>query len=105
MSMLAPTPTLGVEATLGNKEESLVGQVGDKQVLSTESVTGGINTSNITKNIQEVPIEFMLLMVLGWLLPSPKDIWGGICSGVFGIVRGFRYLITGEYNASKRSDK
>ena len=82
LSMLAPTPTLGVEATLGNKEENLVGQVGDKQVLSTESVTGGVNTSNVTKNIQEVPMEFMLLMVLGWLLPSPSEIYREIKSGV-----------------------
>ena len=74
LSALSPTPTLGVEATLGNKEEAIVGQVGSKQEITVESLSGGLTT----QNIQEVPMEFMLLMVLGWLLPSPLEMWKGL---------------------------
>jgi len=76
-------PSLGVEATLGDKQESVVGSIGDSQQLSVDSVSGGITTNNT----QEVPIEFMLLMVLGWLLPSPNEIWKGF-KGFIQILRG-----------------
>ena len=54
-------PSLEVDTTLGDKNQEV--QVGDK----AESIT----------NVQEVPMEFMLLMVLGWLLPSPGEMWRG----------------------------
>lgn len=55
-------PSLDAELTVGDKNQEV--QVGD----TAESIT----------NIQEIPLEFMLLMVLGWLLPSPQEIWHGI---------------------------
>ena len=67
------TPTLGVEATLGDKEESVVGQLGSSQDIAVESLSGGITTNNT----QDIPMEYMLLMILGWILPSPMEIVKG----------------------------
>lgn len=64
-------PSLEVDTTVGDKQEAAVGQVGNSQEIKAESIEGGINTTTI----QEVPIEFMLLMILGWLLPSPNEIY------------------------------
>lgn len=56
----------GVEAELvvGSKEQTMENQVGDN--------------ANVINNTQEIPFEFMVLLVLGWLLPSPQEIWGGL---------------------------
>lgn len=54
-----------------NGEKNQEVQLGDK--TKVENNTGGINTTYK----EEVPLEFMLLMVLGWLLPSPQEIWKG----------------------------
>jgi hypothetical protein len=85
-SLIPSTPTVGLEATLGDKEESLVGQVGSKQEIAVESLSGGLTTNNI----QQVPIEFMLLMVLGWLLPSPSEIYRELKAGLTSILNIFR---------------
>ena len=85
LSMLAGggTPTLGIEATLGDKEEAVVGQLGSSQEIAVESVTGGITTNNT----QDIPMEYMLLMILGWVLPSPMEIvknTGSFIKSLFG---------------------
>lgn len=73
-------PLVGIETVVGDKKESVVGQVGSSQDIAVESVSGGITTNNT----QEVPIEFMILMVLGWLLPSPNEIWKGLTKFLHG---------------------
>lgn len=30
--------------------------------------------------IEQIPPLFMLLLILGWLMPSPHEIWRGICN-------------------------
>jgi len=64
-------PSLEVDTTVGDKEESVVGRVGDTTEISTESLSGGINTTNI----QDIPPWVLLLLVLGWVLPTPNRIW------------------------------
>jgi len=32
----------------------------------------------IENNINSVPLTFLVLLVLGWLLPSPNEIWKGL---------------------------
>lgn len=66
-------PSLGVEATMGDKEEAVVGNIGDTQNMSVQSLSGGVTTNNT----QEIPIEFMLLLILGWLMPTPTEIFRG----------------------------
>ena len=68
------TPTVGIETTLGNKDEAVVGQLGSSQDISVESLSGGVTTNNT----QDIPMEYMLLMILGWVLPSPMEIVRGL---------------------------
>ena len=97
-SVVGGAPTVGVEATLGNKEEAVVGQVGNKQEVHVKELKGGMTTNNI----QDIPVEFMLLMLLGWMLPSPQEIYkesksivvstltllGNTIRGLFNLFRG-----------------
>jgi len=71
-------PSLDVETVVGDKEESVVGQVGDTSEIVSESITGGVNTTNI----EEMPPWVVLLLILGWLLPSPKVIYDEIKSWI-----------------------
>jgi hypothetical protein len=54
-------PSLELETVVGDKNQEA--QLGDR--------------AEVINNNQEVPMEFMLLMCLGWLLPSPVEIWRG----------------------------
>lgn len=69
-------PSLAVETVVGDKEEAVIGKVGDSTEVQAESFTGGINTTNV----QDVPPWVMLLLILGWLLPDPKSIYNEIKS-------------------------
>lgn len=69
-------PSLDVETVVGDKEEAVVGSIGDKTEVQAESFTGGINTTNV----QDIPPWVLLLLILGWLLPDPKVIYNEIKS-------------------------
>ena len=79
---LIPTgvPSLGIEATMGDKEESLIGNIGDNHEVTSESISGGVNTNIITDSD---PMMLWMLLI-GWLIASPKDIWKGIKEEVKG---------------------
>lgn len=65
-----------VSANVGKEikdEDSIAKVTGEATEIKADKISGGINKTTI----QEVPLEFMLLMVLGWLLPSPGSIWRG----------------------------
>jgi hypothetical protein len=70
-NLIPNPPSLGVETTLGDKNQSVVGEVGDR--VDAKEIRGGINTTNI----EEAPLELLVLLVLGWLLPSPNEMWRG----------------------------
>lgn len=69
-------PSLEVDTTIGDKEESVVGRVGDTSEIEAESITGGINTTNI----QDIPPWVLLLLIVGWVLPSPTSMYKEIKS-------------------------
>ena len=71
-SLIPNPPSLGVETTLGDKNQSVVGEVGDR--VDAKEIRGGINTTNI----EEAPLELIVLLILGWLLPSPSEMWRGL---------------------------
>ena len=56
------------EEIKGKKEEE--NEIKVAQSESNQTATTIINN-------QDIPIEFMLLAVIGWLLPSPNEIWRG----------------------------
>lgn len=50
-----------------------------------------INTSKVDSLIQNntnVPLWYLLLLVLGWLLPSPQEIWNGFVGSIERIIHG-----------------
>jgi hypothetical protein len=57
-------PSLEVEAIVGDKNQEV--RVGD--------------TAQTINKTEEVPLKYMVLMILGWLLPSPREIWKGAVS-------------------------
>jgi len=69
-------PSLEVDTTIGDKEESVVGRVGDTSEIVSESITGGVNTTNV----EEMPPWVVLLLILGWLLPAPQVMYNEIKS-------------------------
>jgi hypothetical protein len=66
--------TIRVETLEGTVEQS-----NDKNKVNTDSV------ENI--NINEIPPWVLLLLILGWLLPSPNEIWGGFLR-MIRVIRG-----------------
>ena len=66
--------------TLGTSEST-------EQVIKVETLEGTVEQSNDdnkvntetveTININEIPPWVILLLILGWLLPSPSEIWRG----------------------------
>ena len=76
--------TLGTNETTEQviKVETLEGTVeqsNDKNKVNTDSV------ENI--NINEIPPWVLLLLILGWLLPSPNEIWAGFLR-MIRVIRG-----------------
>jgi len=69
-------PSLEVETVVGDKEESVVGSIGDSSTISTESLSGGVNTTYI----EDIPPWAILVMILGWLCPSPTEMYREIKS-------------------------
>ena len=74
--MLSGGPSLEVETVVGDKEVAGIGQVGDSSTISTESLSGGVNTTYI----EDIPPWVLMLLILGWLLPSHTEIYREIKS-------------------------
>lgn len=77
-------PSLDAELVVGSKETEYKGQVGDN--IQAEMIN----------NIQDVPMSFLLLAILGWMLPSPKDIWDGFWKSIGNGLMFIRKLFKGE---------
>jgi hypothetical protein len=60
------------ELTVGDKQEEINTEVG-RQVMNSNQAA-----ESIENNINSVPLTFLVLLVLGWLLPSPNEIWKGL---------------------------
>jgi len=69
-------PSLEVETVVGDKEVSGIGQVGDSSTIGAESITGGVNTTYV----EDIPPWVVMLLILGWLLPSHTEIYREIKS-------------------------
>ncbi len=56
------------EIVAGDKQESHEGQIGNRSNQQADQIT----------NVNEIPFTVLLLLVLGWLLPSPAEMWKGL---------------------------
>lgn len=83
---LSPSDGVSVEAQVGKENtKQIVGQ----QNETTNDVGGDQNT--VTVMNQNIPMWYILLLVLGWMLPSPSAIWEAVSR-----------LFRGRYENSKR---
>lgn len=54
-----------------------VGAENTQQIVANQS-TESINAQSVVQNqIQDIPPWVMILLILGWLLPSPQEIFKG----------------------------
>ena len=84
---------IDVDTNIGKEikdEDNVVKIVGETSDIKADSINGGINKTegNTIKadkidgglsftTIQSMPLEMQLLMILGWIAPSPSNIWQG----------------------------
>jgi len=55
-----------------------VGAENTQQIVANQS-TESINAQSVVQNtIQDIPPWVMILLILGWLLPSPQEIFKGL---------------------------
>ena len=69
-----PKPLVQVETVVGNKSEAIIGSIGSigsKSEVKADVISGGVSTNYI----QQVPFTFMILLILGWMLPTPRGIY------------------------------
>ena len=64
---------------------------GENVNVSQKENDTSINTSKVDSLVQNntnVPMWYLLLLVLGWLLPSPQEIWAGFVSSMERLLYG-----------------
>lgn len=64
---------------------------GENVNVSQKENDSSINTSKVDSLVQNntnVPMWYLLLLVLGWLLPSPQEIWTGFVNSIERIIHG-----------------
>lgn len=73
-----PNVAANVQAGAENNQTGV--QVGDitkaETVYSGVAPSGSVGSLNISN--QDIPIWVILLLILGWVLPSPREIWIGL---------------------------
>lgn len=70
---LKPDDGVSVEAQVGKENtKQIVGQ----QNETNNEVGGDMNT--VTVMNQNIPMWYIMLLIIGWMMPSPHEIWGGV---------------------------
>ena len=82
-----------VEAQIGKTNERTTGVKSDELVVGSKTTAeyvvedtkfGTIKATTVTVD-EQVPVWVWLLMILGWLLPSPREIYRGLGKLAWGI--------------------
>ena len=78
---------------------------GENVSVSQKENDSSINTSKVDSLIQNntnVPMWYLLLLVLGWLLPSPQEIWAGFVNSIERLIHGKKRNSRKNKNKPKR---
>ena len=79
--LLTGCSTLGMLNPLGGgptvNSNAQIGKENTQQVVASQENTEISAASVVQNEIQDIPPWVMLLLILGWILPSPKEIWVG----------------------------
>ena len=84
LSVLNPSKGVDAEVTVGKKEESINAQVGDVNNTSTsaEQVGDRVENQAVTNYVQNIPMEYLWILVLAVMLPNPAAIWKAVVNGL-----------------------
>lgn len=73
-------PNVAANVQAGAENNQTGAQVGDitkaETVYSGVAPSGSVGSLNISN--QDIPVWVILLLILGWVLPSPREIWIGL---------------------------
>ena len=72
-------PNVAANVQLGKENNQTGAQVGD--TIKADTVNNGVTPTGSIESLtvmnQDIPVWVMLLLILGWVLPSPQEIWRG----------------------------
>jgi hypothetical protein len=72
-------PNVAANVQAGAENNQTGAQVGD--IIKAETVNTGVTPTGpvgtLTVMNQDIPVWVILLLILGWVLPSPQEIWRG----------------------------
>ena len=72
-------PNVAANVQAGKENNQTGAQVGD--IIKAETVNSGVAPSGSVGSFnisnQDIPVWVILLLILGWVLPSPREIWRG----------------------------
>lgn len=73
-------PNVAANVQAGAENNQTGAQVGD--IIKAETVNSGVSPSGSVGSFnisnQDIPVWVILLLILGWILPSPREIWVGL---------------------------
>ena len=77
-------PNVAANVQAGAENNQTGAQVGD--IIKAETVNSGVSPSGSVGSFnisnQDIPVWVILLLILGWILPSPREIWRGFLKTV-----------------------
>ena len=72
-------PNVAANVQAGKENNQTGVQVGD--IIKADTVNTGVTPSGAIDSLnvmnQDIPMWVILLLILGWVLPSPQEIWRG----------------------------
>ena len=83
-SAFSPSKGIDAELTVGDKNQTVNAQLGDKTSVSNnaEQVGDRIDNQAVTNYVQNIPMEYLWVLILAIMLPSPTAVGKGIWNGL-----------------------
>ena len=76
------------QAVVNQENTKIEGENVNVQQKETDTSISTNNVEKLVQNNTNVPIWYLLLLVVGWLLPSPQEIWAGFVKSLERIIHG-----------------
>ena len=76
------------QAVVNQENTKIEGENVQVQQKETDTSISTKNVEQLVQNNTNVPIWYLLLLVVGWLLPSPQEIWAGFVKSLERIIHG-----------------
>ena len=76
------------QAVVNQENTKIEGENVNVQQKETDTSISTKNVEKLVQNNTNVSIWYLLLLVVGWLLPSPQEIWAGFVKSLERIIHG-----------------